>query len=360
VHEPFSTPGKPPQTLGVVVVAYGSASVIVECLESLAASVEASLKIVVVDNASPDDVCQVIRDWASGANPYRRPAGSPLPPADPAAKPLALLEIGDDLDARPLGPLTLIHSRLNRGFAGGVNLGLRALADQVDAYWVLNPDCAVPARTARAYLDGAAAHPGYGLMTGPTVYYDAPDQLQTAGGFVDRRTGVCHQRDAGLSQTARPAADKALDWVTGANMVVSPAFLRQVGLMREDYFLYYEEVDWAFRRGDLPIVFAPDALVYHHGGTVIGTGSIHRRASPFANYFNHRNRIRFARRFLSPLPLAAYLYGVAKAGQLVLAGGLDEAYAILAGVFELPPPASVRDRIADPAAAQIAFAKAAP
>jgi GT2 family glycosyltransferase len=340
-----------------VVVAYRSADVIAECLESLMASQGAALKVVVVDNASPDDVCEVIRDWASGRAPYRRPAKSPLPAAEPLAKPLALVEVDEASDAGPLGPLTLIRARLNRGFAGGVNLGLRALADQVDGIWVLNPDCAVPAQTARAYLDQAAANPGYGLMTGRTVYYDAPDQLQTAGGFIDRRTGVCHQRDAGLSETARPDADQTLDWVTGANMVVSPAFLRQAGLMREDYFLYYEEVDWAFRRGALPIVFAPAAVVYHNGGTVIGTGSIHRRASPFANYFNHRNRIRFARRFLSRTPVSAYAYGLAKAGQLLLAGAPREALAVLAGLFELPPPAYVRDQIPDAAAAEIAFAK---
>ncbi|MDB5454161.1 MAG: glycosyltransferase family 2 protein, partial [Caulobacteraceae bacterium] len=295
-----------------------------------------------------------------GAAPYRRPPNSPLRPADPGAKPLLLVEVGEDSAEGALGPLTVIRSRLNRGFAGGVNLGLRALRGQADAFWILNPDCAVPARTAQTYAACTMANPGYGLMTGRTVYYDAPDQVQTAGGFVDRRTGVCRQRDAGGRSDGADADPAApLDWVTGANMVVSPAFLEQAGLMREDYFLYYEEVDWAFRRGDLSIVFAGDAVVYHHGGTVIGPGSIHRRASPFANYFNHRNRIRFARRFLRRTPVAAYLYGLAKAGQLALSGGLQEAYAVIAGMYELAPPAAIRDRIGGPAA-ELAFAKVRP
>ena len=80
-------------------------------------------------------------------------------------------------------------------------------------------------------------------------------------------------------------------------MVVSRDFLARVGPMREDYFLYYEEVDWALRRGDLPLAFAGDAIVYHHGGTSIGTGRLDERPSAFSNYFNYRNRMRFMRRF---------------------------------------------------------------
>ncbi|MDB5451646.1 MAG: glycosyltransferase family 2 protein, partial [Caulobacteraceae bacterium] len=80
MQEAFPTPGSTPPILGVVVVAYGSADVIVECLESLLASEDVALKVVVVDNASPDGVVQTIRDWASGAAPYRRPPNSPLRP----------------------------------------------------------------------------------------------------------------------------------------------------------------------------------------------------------------------------------------------------------------------------------------
>ncbi len=103
-------------------------------------------------------------------------------------------------------------------------------------------------------------------------------------------------------------------------MVASRLFIEQAGLMVEDYFLYYEEVDWAFRRGDLPLRLVPDAVVYHHGGTVIGSGSLSRRATPFANYFNYRNRARFARRHM-PLALPLLLAkAVLKAGQLLMMG----------------------------------------
>jgi GT2 family glycosyltransferase len=344
--------------LGVVVVTYESSEVITECLESLAASKGVSLKIVVVDNASSDDTCAVIRAWASGERPFQRPSISPVPPRDPVTKPIALTELSEPFTPVDLGPITLIHSAANRGFAGGVNLGLRALQGQVDWYWILNPDCAVLESTAAAYANAATASPGFGLMTGKTVYYHQPDLLQTTGGRLNRRTGVCVQRDYGRPVSLADPSPEALDWATGANLVASPDFLNRAGAMEEDYFLYYEEVDWAFRRGDLPIVFTPESMVYHHGGATIGSGGVGRRPSAFSNYFNHRNRIRFARRFLTGVPVGAYAYGLAKAAQLLLLGRLGESYAVVCGLFELPPPAVITRRFHDPAVLELAFGRA--
>lgn len=333
--------------IGVVVVSFGSGDVILECLESLLASTGVDLRIVVVDNASPDDTCARIEAWASGAAPFQRAAGSPLAGAPAVPKPVAMKTHRRGDAYGELGALSLIHSGGNLGFAGGVNVGLDALRGQVDWFWVLNPDCAVPPATARAFADAAASGGPFSLMGGRVLYYSHPGLVQSDGGRFSRLTGVCSQVNAGVpvGSALRPDAS-SLDWISGACMIVSPDFLEAEGPMREDYFLYYEEVDWAFRRGARPLSVAPQAIVYHHGGTTIGTGSIGRRPSPFANYFNYRNRIRFCRRFVSKFPAGAFAYGLAKAAQLLLKGAPDEAYAIVAGMFEtLPPPRPIRERL---------------
>ena len=347
-HTSDQDPSSRRDVLGVIIVTFRSGDVIAECLESLAASAGVDLKIVVVDNASPDSTTSAVLDWASGAAPFVRPANSPLTARAPVPKPLQVDVVDEAQVGQPLGQLTLLRSQLNRGFAGGVNLGLAALRGQVGWCWILNPDCAVPEETAAGYVAAARAHAAFALMSGVTRYYDAPDRIQSAGGWVDRFTGVCHQR----CETQRSSA---IDWVTGANLLVSPTFLDQVGPMREDYFLYYEEVDWAFRRGSLPIVQLPNLVVYHRGGTSIGSGALNRRPSPFSNYFNHRNRIRFARRFLAN-PIGAYLYGLAKAVQLLLIGAPSEAQAIIAGMLELEPSPKIRSQIG-PKAAALAFGR---
>lgn len=342
--------------LGVVVVAFDSADVILECLESLFASRGAELAVVVVDNDSRDDTVARVTDWAAGRLTLKQRAASPLT-VEAVAKPLDI-EVTEPgaLPTRDAA-LTLLRSRINSGFAGGVNQGLRVLERRADvaAFWVLNPDCVVPADTAAKYLAAMAEGP-FGLLGCRTIYHDAPDQIQTDGGYVNKLTGVCSSANPGCDPRTTPLPDPAtLDYIGGANMVASREFLATAGYMVEDYFLYYEEVDWAARRGHLPLKLVPDAIVYHHGGTSIGSGSHDRRPTPFSNYFNYRNRRMFAQRHLKGRAPIVTAYALAKAAQLRLLGAPDEAAAVVAGILLRRPAPEIVARVRDGEARKLAF-----
>lgn len=344
--------------IGVAIVAFNAAGFIAECLESLFASEGADLRVVVVDNASTDDTCARIRGWASGTEAFVRPSDSPLPPGAAVAKPIAFAEH----DALPPGggaALTLLRAPVNGGYAYGCNLAIACLMTDpgIDLFWIVNPDCVAAPQTARALID-AGSGSGFAMLGGRTLFYERPDLIQTDGGRVSRRTGVCQSVSAGLPAAATPMPDAgSLDYITGAHLCASRGFVESVGLMAEGYFLYYEEVDWAFRRGGMPLRIAPEAVVYHRGGATIGSGSHGRRASAFSNYFNYRNRLRFVRRHLPAARLACLAHALAKAAQLALGGAFAEAGAIVRGVLGLPPPTAVAARITDPAARKLAFGK---
>lgn len=332
--------------LGVAIVAFDSADVLVGCLDSLFASQGATLRVAIADNASSDDTVELVRRWAA-----RRAE------ADPA---FAFAELPADTADAPRASLTLLRSAFNGGYAHGVNAGLKLLLRDpaIDLFWVLNPDCEVTPEAAARYLE-RGTDGGFSLMCGRTVYKDAPDRIQTDGGRVNPWTGVCSPANIGRSPgtTPMPRAED-LDFIPGSNAVATRAFIERAGLMTEDYFLYYEEVDWAFRRGDLPLRIVDDVIVYHHGGTSIGSGSMTRRASPFANYFNYRNRIRFLARHRPWAVPVGLGYAAAKALQLLVEGAPDEARSVVAGAFGLAPPAPVRARIAPGDARRLAFGKA--
>lgn len=345
--------------MGVVIVTFNSSDVIAECLESLFASHAVALSVVVVDNNSTDDTLKTVRDWASGRLSFVSRADCPLGTIGTVVKPVPYIELGTDEVFPATQGLTLLRSPTNGGFAFGVNCGLRALLPlpEIDLFWILNPDCVVHPQTAQIYLDQGKSG-NFSLMGCSTIYYEQPDQIQTQGGHVNKWTAGCSQDGYGLSPSSTPLPNSSdLDFVTGANMVASRRFIEQSGFMVEDYFLYYEEVDWAFRRGTLPILIAPNAIVYHHGGTSIGTGSTMRRPSPFANYFNYRNRIIFARRHLRRRIPIVYLYALAKVAQLLLKCAPSESWAIIAGIFNLRPPREIFKRISDPVARQLAFGR---
>lgn len=333
--------------LGVVIVTYNAADVILDCLETLLNSAQADyvpLRVVVIDNASTDGTRKLIKQWAAGEILYTPSADLPFA-CKAIAKPLTL---GSSLD--PLS-ITLLAQPANGGFAAGVNVGLAYLAKdhQLDRFWVLNPDSVLPLGTVAAFAEYDVGAGGFSLMGGRVVYLDDPGKIQTDGGLIDRRTGVTHGKNKYAPIDTAFPDPMELDFISGANMVVSRAFYEAAGPMREDYFLYYEEVDWALQRNDLPLAYCAGGIVYHRAGTAIGSPALNRPASPFSLYFKHRARLRFMRRFFPARLPVAFAYSLAKAAQLFLKGYVREAWALLLGSLNRPPPAHVLRMLSDDA-----------
>ena len=324
--------------LGVVIVSFNSGDVILDCLESLLAVRDVALRIVVVDNGSRDDSLAVIRGWAAGDTVYTVPADLPFALA-PAPKPVRLDGTGG------LHHVTLIETGANTGFAGGVNRGLAHLAAdaEINRFWVLNPDSVVPPSTPAVF---ANAPEGFALMGGRVIYYEDPDQIQIDGGVVRWHLGVTDNINQYASPATAHAPDAAdMDFITGASMVASRAFYEITGPLREDYFLYYEEVDWAQRRGALPLAYDARAVVYHKAGTSIGSQSLARGPSVFSLYFIHRARLRFLWRFCKTGLPGGIAYSLAKAAQLLMRGQTRAAATIVRGSLQFPPSRDIRKRL---------------
>jgi len=345
--------------LGVIIVTFNASDVILDCLESLLAARDVRLAIVVVDNASPDRTPDTITHWAAGRHADAASAELPFEIA-PCPKPIPLGTQEEVPFAATGHRLTLIETGLNVGFAAGVNRGLDHLSahQDIDRFWILNPDSIVPPGTPPALARAAGSGPGgaFSLMGGRIVYCAPPyTTIQLDGGTIDRRTGSTRNvNQFGPSEDTPPPDPGRLDFIAGTHMVVSRAFLESAGLMPEDYFLYYEEVDWALCRADLPLAFCDQAPIYHRAGTAIGSGRPDRSPTPFSVYFLHRNRMKLMRRYFPRGLAGAYVFSIAKAGQFALRGEFPQAHALLAGAFGRPPSKRLRGQLS-PEAATIAF-----
>ena len=345
--------------LGVVIVTYNSGREAVDCVETLISAAQGAgigLRVAVVDNASSDDTVAGLRAWAAGTSPYVPPEDLPFA-ANPLPKPVAIAEGGPDMAPMPDAGLSLIQTDANLGFAGGVNVGLAYLArfPGIRHFWVLNPDSVVPPATLAAIRARLLRDERYALMGGRVCYLETPDKIQIDGGVIDKRTGVTHNLNLGKPpETTPPPLPEELDFIMGASMIASREFYERAGPMPEDYFLYYEEVDWAMRRGDLPLAYCEGLVIYHRAGSSIGSPGWGRTASPFSLYFKHRARMRFQRRFNRKGILTGYAYTLMFALRRIGRNRPAGSWAVLAGAFELAPPAAIRNRLRG-AAGTIAF-----
>ncbi len=299
--------------LGVVIVTYNSASTIQTCLDSLATCRPEMLRVLVVDNASTDNTCKKVleRDHADGSR-------------------------------------ELLRQNINPGFAAGVNKGCEVLMrdDSLSHFWVLNPDCVVQPGAIAALIRFLESGQGVGVTGGRVVYRDHPDMIQSDGGVVNYGTGATHSLNQGLSANRCPPPDASqIEFVSGACLVLSRSFLEMVGTMSEEFFLYYEEVDWSLRRGAFPIDFCPGLIVQHAAGASIGSGRPGRPASAFSTYFLHRSRMAFLRKYRHGATHLAYLFGLAKAVQFMTKGSFSQAIEALRGTFGLPPSRRITERL---------------
>lgn len=270
--------GKP---VAIVILNWNGWRDTVECLDSLLRLSRVEFRIVVVDNDSSDGSVAAIEDWARAANLSRRL--------------LSVEDIGKD---KINEPLTIIRSDENRGFAGGVNLGLRhAAADPaIGHFWLLNNDTVVDSDAAAALLDRTSEDDSVGLCGSRIMWFDDRSSVQTLGGRQyewDRAWGHAIV-DHSLSSDE---VEKAMSYVSGASMFATRAFVEKVGLLSENYFLYFEEIDWVMRsHGQFRIAYSPASVVYHKEGRSIGSSSRERPSNLSLRYLE-RNRLRFTRAF---------------------------------------------------------------
>lgn len=327
--------------VGVVVVTYNASGVILDCLESMLASTDVDLRVVVVDNASSDDTVATIQNWAVDPTGWTQAPGDHFAPVTHGP-----ITLTTSVPAAGKNEIALLASDENTGFAGGVNIGMRLLqADaDIDYFWVLNPDCVAENATGATLVNFADKSGPFSIMGGRVYLKTPPLTIQVDGGRVNFLTGICNPYNLLLQGRDVPTpASETLDYISGAHMFASRVFVDTVGLMNEEYFLYYEEIDWCCRRGDLPLLFCPDAPVHHEAGHSIGSAHIERGPSAMAAYFTGRSRMRFMKTH-KPMSLPiVYLYSTAKSLKFFAKKNPEAGFAMLRGISGLRPPLKVRN-----------------
>jgi GT2 family glycosyltransferase len=293
----------------------------IECLESLFRLEYPNYRVIICDNGSTDDSLSRLVDWAEGQSvTFAAPVqsyhhGLTDPPVE---KPLSYVvydrtqaEEGGDCTLDPR--LIIIRTGGNLGFAGGNNIGLRyaLVRGDFEHVWLLNNDTVVEPLSLKALVTRMSEKPSAGMCGSTLVFYDKPDRVQArGGGWYCKWIGLpwhIGQYEKARTRSRIAHVEKWMNYVVGASMLVSREFLSSVGLMSEDYFLYFEEADWALRGTPaFTLAYAPESIVYHKVGASVGTSSDPRKKSMTCDYYSIRNRIRFTKAHFPVALLTVY------------------------------------------------------
>jgi GT2 family glycosyltransferase len=278
----------------------------IECLESVLRQTYPNFRIIVCDNGSRDDSIEYIKMWARGCLDVGRPRHDTLRHLSypPIRKPISYADLGLNsalkTDLRNFDKkLLLLRTGTNLGFAGGYNRALRyVLSHAAVAYvWLLNNDTAVAPGALSELANRMLQTHSAGMCGSTLLEFDNPTQVQALGGAQYNRLLGTHKPIGSGKEVADHVigtdVEKKMSYVIAASMLVSTPFLQVVGVMSEDYFLYFEEIDWAVRaKKKFSLAYAPQSIVYHKGGGSSGSKELGERA----DYFALRNRLLFTYR----------------------------------------------------------------
>lgn len=251
--------------LGIVIVNWNTRDLLRECLRSVYASRgDFTFQVCVVDNGSGDGSAAMVR----AEFPQVHVIASPTNVGYPAGNNLGLRAFGFGPHPPPASPEPVAQER-------GEGPGVRGEAPRYAL--LLNPDTVLPETALADMLAYLEARPRCGAA-GPRLVLPSGD-LDLACRRSFPTPEVSFYRMIGLSKLfprsrlfgrynmtyLSPDMEIEVDSVVGAFMLVRAEAIAQAGLMDEAFFMYGEDLDWAFaiKQAGWEVRYNPAVTVLH-------------------------------------------------------------------------------------------------
>ena len=237
LQDPASDP-----LVSAIVVNYNGKRFLRECIQSLIDQTYGNMEIIIVDNGSTDDSIDYLNSNFKG--------------------------------------LIIVKNPENLGFAGGVNTGIRKARGSF--IMTLNNDAWADCHCVDRLLSATKSDDRIGMCGAKMLF---PDNRINSAGICISRSGAAWDR--GMFELDKGQYDRREEIFgpcAGAALYRRSMF-EEIGLFDEDFFLYMEDVDLAFRArlAGWKCMFVPDAVVYHHHGGTAGF------MSDLTIYYGNRN-----------------------------------------------------------------------
>ncbi len=228
-------------------------------------------------------------------------AHSTLPPAATVIIDNASWDGTADHVAQAFAWVTVVRRPLNDGFAAGANAGIQWCLARGHDVLLLNPDAFVEPGALSALTAASARHPR-AVIGGWVVRDDGEASVPAGGAHISWWRGRTAERVRPSSGARRDAVedDEPAGALCGACLLLPQRAIAEVGLLAEEYLLYFEDTDFCVRAATAgwELWRTRRAVVRHQEGAATGGPG-----APLAMYYFVRNRHRFVRRFRAGAPV---------------------------------------------------------
>jgi len=249
--------------IGIVTVLYNSESVLEEFFETLSTQTHTNFVLYVVDNLSPDNS----------------------------------LAVSKKLAFQYQFETVIIKNDANYGVAKGNNIGIRkAIEDQCDFVLLSNNDIALENESIENLLTGL--HKYNADMGVPKIYFYGTHKIWAAGGGYNKRNGITTQYGQDEDDHGQFNMDKQVTYAPTCFMLIKKEVFDSVGMMDENYFVYYDDTDFVYRalnKKKKKLWYISDSVIYHNESSSTG------KMSDFSVRYLWRNLVYFALKNYHPL-----------------------------------------------------------
>lgn len=249
--------------VGLVTITYNSADVLPLFLECFSKQTYSNLVLYVVDNASEDSTCSILKEVHSSE-------------------------------------LILIKNQINLGVAKANNQGItQALQDGCDQILIINNDVKFEASLLEKLLQAQKENDS-SLVVPKMMYFDKPNRIWYAGSWFVKEKGYLPLH-RGMQDLDTGQYDQVVyvEYAPTCCLLVKKEVFKDIGFMNEKYFVYFDDTDFSYRilkDGRHKTVYFPHVRFYHKVGSL--TKSFKKSGEKIyrGNFFikqNTRNHIYF-------------------------------------------------------------------
>lgn len=228
-----------------------------------------------------------------------------------------------------------IRTNKNLGFAGGNNVGIKEAKGKF--FFLINNDTVFKEFNIEPLIKRLESSTTLGIVCPKICFAWGTNSIQYAGYTPLSKITIRNQaigfgeEDNGQYNIAHPTP-----YAHGAAMLIKREAIDQVGLMPDNYFLYYEEIDWSmmFTKAGYEIWYDPTCTIYHKESQSTG------QDSPLRTYYMTRNRLLLVKRNWQGIyKYLAYCYLMCIVAtrdllKYAVKGKVDHLKAVINGVYD--------------------------